>query len=80
MSLLKLTDELFIDLTDVSLITTGEKMERHSDWQADTYYKTIVIKFKDGRTELLKFDKHDAAALSNYKNILEKVNANYNRS
>jgi len=75
MSLTKLTSELFIDLADVSLITTGEKTESHSDWQANSYYKTIIIKFKDGRTELLKFAKNDKDALANYENILERINS-----
>jgi hypothetical protein len=75
MSLTKLTSELFIDLADVSLITTGEKTESHPDWYSNSYYKTIIIKFKDGRTELLKFDKNDKDALANYENILERINS-----
>ena len=77
MSLIKLTDEFFIDVSDVSLITTGEKTEALPAGYLSPciYYKTIVIKFKDGHTELLKFDENNKDALANYANILERINS-----
>ena len=77
--LTRLTNELFIDFEDISLIAAGEQTESHHDWQANTYYKTITIKFKDGNTEVLKFRKHDEDSAIKYENVLERINKAFDK-